>query len=112
MNGSIGRMRIVRWLLFCFRVFVSVGNIKSEVSTQMAGDILIGGLFSIHTRTTTKLPCGHVLNEQVGIHRLEAMLYAVDKVRVDIDFSFREIDSFPVISSVSLYSFRAAFCDK
>lgn len=55
----------------------------SQSSSQVAvidGDVFLGGLFPIHAKGIgSSQVCGE-LNEQVGIHRVEAMLYAVDQV--------------------------------
>lgn len=56
----------------------------SQSSSQVAiidGDVFLGGLFPIHAKGIgSSQVCGK-LNEQVGIHRVEAMLYAVDQVQ-------------------------------
>ncbi|EDO31767.1 predicted protein, partial [Nematostella vectensis] len=59
----------------------SIDN-PSFASGQVSGDVIIGGLFSVHSAGGDKFRCGP-LNEQVGIHRLEAMLYAIDLVNAD-----------------------------
>ena len=46
---------------------------------RIEGDILLGGLFPLHAKSSDSAGCGK-LNELVGIHRVEAMLYAVDQV--------------------------------
>lgn len=49
-------------------------------SLLVKGSIVIGGLVPIHDHDSTDLAqCGD-LNERVGIQRLEAMLFAVDKI--------------------------------
>ena len=62
----------------------SVEAVLSQSSSQVAvidGDVFLGGLFPIHAkRIGSSQICGE-LNEQVGIHRVEAMLYAVDEVQ-------------------------------
>ncbi|KAK3708856.1 hypothetical protein QZH41_016278, partial [Actinostola sp. cb2023] len=49
---------------------------EKELAVKIAGDLTLGGLFSVHAKGHG-WRCGE-LNEEVGIHRLEAMLYAVD----------------------------------
>ncbi|NXN19799.1 GRM7 protein, partial [Indicator maculatus] len=49
---------------------------------RLEGDLTLGGLFPVHSRGPAGVPCGAVKKEK-GIHRLEAMLYALDKVNGD-----------------------------
>ncbi|XP_055077618.1 glutamate receptor, metabotropic 6b isoform X3 [Periophthalmus magnuspinnatus] len=53
-------------------------------SIKIEGDITLGGLFPIHSRGPAGVPCGEVKKEK-GIHRLEAMLYALDQINSDPD---------------------------
>jgi len=53
-------------------------NTNEKPSIKLSGNLTIGGLFSVHAGLD-RGKCGMV-NEEVGIHRLEAMLYAVDMV--------------------------------
>lgn len=46
---------------------------------RIDGDVFLGGLFPVHAKGNGSSFCVEI-NEQVGIHRVEAMLYAVDKV--------------------------------
>ena len=46
---------------------------------RIDGDIFLGGLFPVHAKGNSSTMCGEI-NEQVGIHRVEAMLYAIDQV--------------------------------
>uniref|UniRef100_A0A672U6Q1 Glutamate metabotropic receptor 6 n=1 Tax=Strigops habroptila TaxID=2489341 RepID=A0A672U6Q1_STRHB len=46
------------------------------------GDLTLGGLFPVHSRGPAGVPCGPIKKEK-GIHRLEAMLYALDRVNGD-----------------------------
>lgn len=48
---------------------------------KIDGDVFLGGLFPVHAKGNGSTLCGE-LNEQVGIHRVEAMLYAMDQVQV------------------------------
>ncbi len=47
-------------------------------SIQLPGDIILGGLFPVHVKGE-KTPCGSAVYNR-GIQRLEAMLFAVDKI--------------------------------
>ncbi|XP_061540640.1 glutamate receptor, metabotropic 6a isoform X5 [Phycodurus eques] len=51
-------------------------------SIKIPGDITLGGLFPIHGRGPHGLPCGELKKEK-GIHRMEAMLYALDQINGD-----------------------------
>lgn len=53
-------------------------------SIKLPGDITLGGLFPIHARGPHGLPCGELKKEK-GIHRMEAMLYAIDQINQDPD---------------------------
>lgn len=46
---------------------------------KIDGDVFLGGLVPVHAKGNGSTICGE-LNEQVGIHRVEAMLYAMDQV--------------------------------
>lgn len=54
---------------------------------KIDGDVFLGGLFPVHAKGNGLTLCGE-LNEQVGIHRVEAMLYAMDQVEVLLKCSF------------------------
>ena len=51
-------------------------------SVRLAGSLTLGGLFPVHARGAAGRPCGLLKKEQ-GVHRLEAMLYALDRVNAD-----------------------------
>ncbi|XP_068763214.1 metabotropic glutamate receptor 7 isoform X4 [Struthio camelus] len=53
-------------------------------SIRLEGDITLGGLFPVHAKGPTGVPCGDIKKEN-GIHRLEAMLYALDQINSDPD---------------------------
>jgi hypothetical protein len=65
------------------------GSLSSSASTEVHpsasrvanidGDVFLGGLVPVHAKGNGSTICGE-LNEQVGIHRVEAMLYAMDQV--------------------------------
>uniref|UniRef100_A0A8C8VGI0 Glutamate metabotropic receptor 6 n=1 Tax=Pelusios castaneus TaxID=367368 RepID=A0A8C8VGI0_9SAUR len=51
-------------------------------SIKIEGDVTLGGLFPVHARGPAGVPCGEVKKEK-GIHRMEAMLYALDQINGD-----------------------------
>ena len=53
----------------------------TRVAVVTSGEILFGGLFPVHSGMGTNITkqCTH-LNHERGIHRLEAMMYAVDMI--------------------------------
>lgn len=51
-------------------------------SIRLDGDIILGGLFPVHARGERGVPCGELKKEK-GIHRLEAMLFAIDLINKD-----------------------------
>nr|XP_030139185.1 metabotropic glutamate receptor 7 isoform X3 [Taeniopygia guttata] len=53
-------------------------------SIRLEGDITLGGLFPVHAKGPPGFPCGDIKKEN-GIHRLEAMLYALDQINSDPD---------------------------
>uniref|UniRef100_A0A3P8XFR5 G-protein coupled receptors family 3 profile domain-containing protein n=1 Tax=Esox lucius TaxID=8010 RepID=A0A3P8XFR5_ESOLU len=66
-------------------VLACIRNVPSNFhphSIKIPGDITLGGLFPIHARGPHGLPCGEIKKEK-GIHRMEAMLYALDQINSD-----------------------------
>lgn len=51
-------------------------------SIRVDGDIILGGLFPVHARGEGGAPCGELKKEK-GVHRLEAMLLAIDLINKD-----------------------------
>ncbi|XP_022522297.2 glutamate receptor, metabotropic 8a [Astyanax mexicanus] len=51
-------------------------------SIRLDGDIILGGLFPVHARGERGVSCGELKKEK-GIHRLEAMLFAIDLINKD-----------------------------
>ncbi|XP_061663914.1 glutamate receptor, metabotropic 8a isoform X1 [Syngnathoides biaculeatus] len=51
-------------------------------SIRLDGDIILGGLFPVHSRGDRGTPCGDLKKEK-GIHRLEAMMFAIDLINKD-----------------------------
>lgn len=79
-------VRFAYLLSFLFIAFtarnISADGSMLQPSTEVAvidGDVFLGGLFPVHAKGIGSTFCGE-LNEQVGIHRVEAMLYAIDQV--------------------------------
>ncbi|KAF6094040.1 glutamate metabotropic receptor 6 [Phyllostomus discolor] len=60
----------------------SAGAAGAAGSVRLAGGLTLGGLFPVHARGAAGRPCGPLKKEQ-GVHRLEAMLYALDRVNAD-----------------------------
>ncbi|KAK2188807.1 hypothetical protein NP493_121g06010 [Ridgeia piscesae] len=57
------------------------GDTKAEF-IKLPGDIIVGGLFPMHEKGTGGRICG-AIKEHKGIQRVEAMLYAIDKINSD-----------------------------
>lgn len=51
-------------------------------SIKIEGDITLGGLFPVHSKGPAGVACGEIKKEK-GIHRMEAMLYALDQINSD-----------------------------
>lgn len=58
------------------------GLARAAGSVRLAGGLTLGGLFPVHARGAAGRACGQLKKEQ-GVHRLEAMLYALDRVNAD-----------------------------
>ncbi|WKY15016.1 hypothetical protein Q1695_000493 [Nippostrongylus brasiliensis] len=53
---------------------------------RVAGDVILGGVFPVHTKSNNPdEPCGEIA-ETRGVHRVEAMLYAIDQINAQKDF--------------------------
>uniref|UniRef100_A0A8C1PCK9 Glutamate receptor, metabotropic 6a n=1 Tax=Cyprinus carpio TaxID=7962 RepID=A0A8C1PCK9_CYPCA len=66
-----------------FLVFLMCCYVHSHPhSIKILGDITLGGLFPVHSRGPAGVPCGEIKKEK-GIHRMEAMLYALDQINSD-----------------------------
>uniref|UniRef100_A0A8C1YEC0 Glutamate metabotropic receptor 7 n=1 Tax=Cyprinus carpio TaxID=7962 RepID=A0A8C1YEC0_CYPCA len=85
-SAWIGRL-LVEYLctLMRFASLVDV-TLSQEIyaphSIRIEGDLTLGGLFPVHARGVSGEPCGDIKKEN-GIHRLEAMLYALDQINSD-----------------------------
>uniref|UniRef100_A0A3B3Z2C8 Receptor ligand binding region domain-containing protein n=1 Tax=Poecilia mexicana TaxID=48701 RepID=A0A3B3Z2C8_9TELE len=80
---------VLRWLLLlcCCRLITSAAKPKMPGHTHLNsiridGDISLGGLFPVHARGNDGKACGELKKEK-GIHRLEAMLFALDRINND-----------------------------
>ena len=51
-------------------------------SVRLAGGLTLGGLFPVHARGAAGRACGTLKKEQ-GVHRLEAMVYALDRINAE-----------------------------
>ncbi|XP_075430813.1 metabotropic glutamate receptor 7 [Ascaphus truei] len=72
-----------RWLgCWLCAALVSGQEQYAPHSIRIEGDITLGGLFPVHARGPPGMPCGDIKKEN-GIHRLEAMLYALDQINSD-----------------------------
>lgn len=70
-------------LVMCQGVLVSVGDPpQSRREIRIEGDLVLGGLFPVHEKGAGVEECGRV-NEARGIQRLEAMLFAIDRINSD-----------------------------
>ncbi|KAM4650363.1 LOW QUALITY PROTEIN: metabotropic glutamate receptor 7 [Discoglossus pictus] len=71
------------WLgCWLWAALVSGQEIYAPHSIRIEGDITLGGMFPVHSKGSPDLPCGDIRKES-GIHRLEAMLYALDQINSD-----------------------------
>lgn len=73
------------WILWVWISRASTAHQHSHPhSIKIPGDITLGGLFPVHAKGPSGLPCGEIKKEK-GIHRMEAMLYALDQINSDPD---------------------------
>ncbi|XP_074644178.1 metabotropic glutamate receptor 3-like isoform X2 [Tubulanus polymorphus] len=56
----------------------------SNKAVRIPGDIILGGLFPVHTKGSGDKPCG-LLNGERGIQRLETMLYTINEINARTD---------------------------
>ncbi|XP_049577938.1 metabotropic glutamate receptor 3 [Syngnathus scovelli] len=70
-------------VMMCRGVLLSVGDPPpSRREIRIEGDLVLGGLFPVHEKGGGMEECGRV-NEDRGIQRLEAMLFAIDAINRD-----------------------------
>ncbi|XP_041945930.1 metabotropic glutamate receptor 7 isoform X1 [Alosa alosa] len=85
-NGLLQLKPYFRLQVFCMvKAFVDLAlsqEIYAPHSIRIEGDLTLGGLFPVHARGLPGEPCGDIKKEN-GIHRLEAMLYALDQINSD-----------------------------
>lgn len=70
------------WMLSALPDLALCQETYAPHSIRLEGDLTLGGLFPVHARGVSGEPCGDVKKEN-GIHRLEAMLYALDQINSD-----------------------------
>lgn len=63
-------------------VLLSSGD-SPRKEIKIEGDLVLGGLFPIHEKGMGMDECGRI-NEDRGIQRLEAMLFAIDQINQDV----------------------------
>lgn len=69
--------------IMCQSILVSVGESPpSRREIRIEGDLVLGGLFPVHEKGGGVDECGRI-NEDRGIQRLEAMLFAIDRINSD-----------------------------
>ncbi|XP_021425717.1 metabotropic glutamate receptor 4-like [Oncorhynchus mykiss] len=83
-RGSLIRLLL---LLYCSLMTAQAAKPKGPGGTHLNsiridGDISLGGLFPVHARGNEGKACGELKKEK-GIHRLEAMLFALDRINND-----------------------------
>ncbi|EDV90912.1 metabotropic glutamate receptor [Drosophila grimshawi] len=83
-NIPIRLMLMVVTLWSCLPQLSGAGSSQSHdsVSVFLPGDIILGGLFPVHEKGEGAPPCGPKVYNR-GVQRLEAMLYAIDRVNND-----------------------------
>ncbi|XP_020792496.2 LOW QUALITY PROTEIN: metabotropic glutamate receptor 7 [Boleophthalmus pectinirostris] len=69
-------------MLYAFLDVTGSQEIYAPHSIRVEGDVTLGGLFPVHARGVPGMPCGDIKKEN-GIHRLEAMMYALDQINGD-----------------------------
>lgn len=77
------KLHMLALVLFSKGSFLSRGDhnfIRKEI--KMEGDLVLGGLFPIKEKGSGAEECGRI-NEDRGIQRLEAMLFAIDEINRD-----------------------------
>uniref|UniRef100_A0A4W4F9Z8 G-protein coupled receptors family 3 profile domain-containing protein n=1 Tax=Electrophorus electricus TaxID=8005 RepID=A0A4W4F9Z8_ELEEL len=72
----------VFWIMKALVDLTLSQEIYAPHSIRIEGDLTLGGLFPVHARGVSGEPCGDIKREN-GIHRLEAMLYALDQINSD-----------------------------
>lgn len=79
----VARIPTLVLIVMCRGVLLSVGDPPpSRREIRIEGDLVLGGLFPVHEKGSGMEECGRV-NEDRGIQRLEAMLFAIDRINTD-----------------------------
>ncbi|KAJ7316978.1 hypothetical protein JRQ81_003140, partial [Phrynocephalus forsythii] len=83
-EGTWGKLPAWRLLLELLVVVEAAAGQETYAphSIRLEGDLTLGGLFPVHAKGPSGAPCGDIKKEH-GIHRLEAMLYALDQINSD-----------------------------
>lgn len=83
--GSLKSLGMITWfLVHSLTLIVHAGvQIDQQVAVSVPGDIILGGLFPVHTKGE-KSPCGSQIYHR-GVQRLEAMMFAVDSINKNPD---------------------------
>ncbi|XP_043936631.1 metabotropic glutamate receptor 6-like [Protopterus annectens] len=74
----------ILWLLGTVVEYMQSHQAGQPHSIKLDGDITLGGLFPVHAKGPMGVSCGELKKEK-GVHRLEAMLYALDQINSDTD---------------------------
>ncbi|KAJ3586324.1 hypothetical protein NHX12_012724 [Muraenolepis orangiensis] len=86
---TVSQTRSFCWLwraLWLLRTAVDLARpqeIYAPHSIRIEGHLTLGGLFPVHGRGADGAPCTGDIEKGTGIHRLEAMLYALDQINQD-----------------------------
>ena len=81
-NASRHQWKFVLGSLLCFCCVLTHAKDKDKLKmVKIDGDVIFGGMFPMHERGGDT-PCG-TIKEEKGIQRMEAMLYALDKINGD-----------------------------
>lgn len=79
----VARVPALFLFMMCQSILVSVGESPpSHREIRIEGDLVLGGLFPVHEKGGGVDECGRI-NEDRGIQRLEAMLFAIDRINRD-----------------------------
>lgn len=77
--GDLGILVVVVFCI-CFGNTATIPDDNAKLKTN--GQIIFGGLFPMHEKGPPGKNCGKI-KEEKGIQRLEAMMYAVDRINND-----------------------------
>ncbi|XP_062315332.1 metabotropic glutamate receptor 4-like [Osmerus eperlanus] len=81
-RGPYWRLFLVCWIMVASAAKPKIPGHTHLNSIRIDGDISLGGLFPVHARGNDGKACGELKKEK-GIHRLEAMLFALDRINND-----------------------------